>query len=304
MKKRSVPRASLLIVLVLAAVTGIVLAFYPQLDIKIASLFFDPTKKDFVLRFDPLLGNLRDISMWVVAALVVPAPATIVLKVLIPRTRWPMRSSAAVFLLLTFALGPGLLVNGLLKDQWPRSRPIDVAEFGGDERFVPWWDPRGNCRQNCSFVAGEGSAAFWTIAPAMLVPVPWRPVAIGSAIAFGSAVSLLRMAFGAHFMSDVLFAGIFIFMIVWVIHGLFFRWRRDKVLEIGLERIAFAGRAFVRDASIRVAAALLRGGRLIFRRNGAQICQAIRAQRGSNEACTPNYSPQSKTALRLPEQNF
>ncbi|MEI9804295.1 MAG: hypothetical protein WDN48_07260 [Pseudolabrys sp.] len=63
------------------------------------------------------------------------------------------------------ALGPGLAVNVLLKDHWGRPRPIDVTQFGGMDKFVPWWDPRGACPNNCSFVSGDVAGAFWTIAP-------------------------------------------------------------------------------------------------------------------------------------------
>lgn len=216
-------RASLFTVLFLMGVTGLILGCDPKLDLLIADLFFDHHKHDFMLRLDPLLGRLRDLSMWVVAALVVPSAIVLAAKLLNTRVRLPMSSRAAIFLLMTFALGPGLLVNVLLKNEWSRPRPIDVAEFGGNEHFVAWWDWRGDCPKNCSFVAGEGSAAFWTLAPAALTPLPLRPLAFGAAIAFGTAVSLLRMAFGAHFASDVIFAGIFDFLIVWATHRLVFR---------------------------------------------------------------------------------
>ena len=34
-----------------------------------------------------------------------------------------------------------------------------LTEFGGTGHFVPWWDPRGDCPKNCSFIAGEPSLA-------------------------------------------------------------------------------------------------------------------------------------------------
>ena len=71
-------------------------------------------------------------------------------------------------MLLTLVLAPGVVANLVFKEHWSRPRPIDVTEFGGSEHFRPWWDPRGDCPKNCSFVAGEPSGAFWTLAPAML----------------------------------------------------------------------------------------------------------------------------------------
>jgi lipid A 4'-phosphatase len=133
----------------------------------------------------------------------------------------------------------------VLKDYWPRSRPIDVPQFNGEERFTAWWDPRGGCPKNCSFVGGEASGAFWTLAPAALSPPAWRPVAYGAAIAFGAGVSVLRMAFGAHFFTDIVFAEVFTFLIIWLAHGFVYRWRStrfsDQAVERMIERFAVPG---------------------------------------------------------------
>ena len=48
-----------------------------------------------------------------------------------------MCGRTVVFLIATMALGPGLMANVLLKDHWGRSRPIDVKQFGGNERLSP-----------------------------------------------------------------------------------------------------------------------------------------------------------------------
>ncbi len=122
---------------------------------------------------------------------------------------------AALFLIVTLAVGPGLLANVILKDHWARMRPVDVPQLGGHERFTAWWDPRGPCPENCSFIAGEPSGAFWTLAPAALAPPQWRPVAYAGAILFGVAMGALRMAGGGHFFSDFVFAGVFMFLVVW-----------------------------------------------------------------------------------------
>jgi membrane-associated PAP2 superfamily phosphatase len=233
-------RTGLLLSLIVAAVTGLTFALYPELDLKIAGLFYDPARHDFPLRLDPLLGVLREESMWVVTLLVAPAAGALAVKVLLPFTRMLMSARAAVFLVTTLVLGPGLLVNVGMKDHWSRPRPINVAEFGGGERFVPWWDPRGMCRRNCSYVGGESAGAFWTLAPAALAPPHWRGVAYAAALTFGAAVGMLRMMFGGHFFSDVVFSGVFVFIVVWIIHGMLYRWRAtrtsDKVIEHAIER--------------------------------------------------------------------
>lgn len=235
-------RTGLLIALAIAAVVGLVFGLYPDLDLRISALFFDPEKKDFMLRWQPFFIYLRDGAMLVVAALIVPAIAALALKFVLPRRRMLVPGRAVVFLIATLVVGPGLVTNIVLKDYWPRSRPIDVPQFNGEERFTAWWDPRGVCPKNCSFVAGEGSGAFWTLAPAAVTPPQWRPLAYGAALTFGVAVSALRLTFGAHFFSDIVFAGVFMFLIIWVAHGLIYRWKRtrfsDEAVEQGIERVA------------------------------------------------------------------
>src|ERR1700758_2048800 len=110
-----------------------------------------------------------------------------------------------------------------------------VLQFGGDYRFEPWWDPRGDCPNNCSFVAGEPSGAFWTLAPAALAPPPLQAVAYGAALVFGVALGAFRMAAGAHFFSDVVFAGVLMYLVIWTAHGLIYRWPATRLDEKALE---------------------------------------------------------------------
>src|ERR671933_1906560 len=136
-------RTGLVIALGISAVAGLVFTLFPELDLAIARRFYDVGQQDFPLRFHPTLVWLRAESMWVVTALVAPAVVALALKLLLPFTRMLMSARAVVFLIATLILSPGLFVNVIMKDYWSRSRPIDVPEFSGSERFVPWWDPRG-----------------------------------------------------------------------------------------------------------------------------------------------------------------
>ena len=150
---------------------------------------------------------------------------------------------------MTLALGPGALVNGVLKEHWGRSRPIDVTQFGGPEHFVAWWDPRGDCPSNCAFVSGDVAGAVWTIAPAALAPPAWRALAYGAALALGLGMAALRVMAGGHFVSDVMFAGVFTFLIIWIMHGLIYRWPRTRLsdddVEHALERATMRGYDFI-----------------------------------------------------------
>jgi len=63
---------------------------------------------------------------------------------------------------------------------------------------------------------------FWTLAPAALAPASWRFLAYASAIAFGVGMGAMRVAMGAHFFTDVVFAGLFTFIIIVLAYGLIF----------------------------------------------------------------------------------
>src|SRR5439155_19605392 len=141
-------------------------------------------------------------------AIAAAAFIAVAIKLVLPRRPMLIPGRGAVLMIATLTLAPGLLANVILKDEWGRPRPQEIEAFGGREHFVAWWDPRGDCPTHCSFVAGEPSGAFWTLAPATLVPPPWRALAYGAAVAFGSAVGVLRMAAGGHFFTDVVFAGV------------------------------------------------------------------------------------------------
>ena len=110
---------------------------------------------------------------------------------------------------------------------------------------MPWWDPRGSCGRNCSFFSGEGATAFWTYAPAALAPPQWRPLAYAAATLFGITTSVLRMAFGGHFFTDVAIAGLVTFLVIWFAYACIYRWPStrlsDERIDAALTRLAWPG---------------------------------------------------------------
>ena len=125
-----------------------------------------------------------------------------------------------LFVLLSLILGPGLVVNGILKDWWGRPRPRQVVELGGTARHVPPF-VIGNLGKEKSFPCGHCSVGY-------LYCVGWfiwrrrRPkLAIGSlslAILLGSLLGVGRMAAGGHFLSDVLWSGCIAFAVTLMLY--------------------------------------------------------------------------------------
>jgi lipid A 4'-phosphatase len=115
-----------------------------------------------------------------------------------------------LYLLLVPALGSGLIVNLLLKDNWGRPRPDQTTLFGSDREFTPAFvmsDQRGK-----SFSSGHTSGAF-ALLPLIFLARRHRKSVAAAVLAYGAGVSLARIAAGGHFFSDVL-VSIFIMYIV------------------------------------------------------------------------------------------
>jgi membrane-associated PAP2 superfamily phosphatase len=174
-----------------------------NIDIGISRLFYDPATSTFIGNTNPKLAMLRDNGR--VAVYTCVGCALLGLAAFLPWRVPSIRPRATAFLVISLLTGPGLLVNVLMKPYWGRPRPSEITQFGGTLSFVNWWDPTGACDTNCSFISGEASTAAWMFGPAMLLPPPWRAVAIAGAAAFTVIVSTQRIAAGGHFLTDVVF---------------------------------------------------------------------------------------------------
>ena len=185
-----------------------VFAYNPQIDIDVARWFF---------RDGAFMGETAEAKA--VRGFFYGFPIVVCVAIAMGRSfRLPPaftpQSRTIIFVTLSMALGPGLLVNVILKDNWHRPRPVHVKEFGGPMDFRPIGYRDGACDKNCSFVSGETSSAFWLVGPASLAPPPYRVPAVAAALGVGAATGILRMAFGGHFLSDVIFAALFTLLLI------------------------------------------------------------------------------------------
>ena len=174
-------RTGLIVALFVAAGAGLVLGLFPEIDLWIAQAFYDAIDANdnlFTLSSSPTISALRKFGTWLEILLIASPVIAVIAKLFLPQTKMFISGRAAVFLILSYALGPGLLVNVALKDNWGRPRPGHITQFGGDQRFNAFWDFRGECQRNCSFVSGEAASAAWTMAPAALAPSSWRPLSL------------------------------------------------------------------------------------------------------------------------------
>ena len=264
----AVTRNWLLASVAVGVLVGVLFAAFPFWDLEIAGLFFDPTAAKFPLSIDYSANIIRRIANWIPFLLLAPAVFVLLRKLALPSSKMLMAPSVVMFLVGSFLLGPGLTSNLLLKENWGRPRPNFVQQFAGSETFQPWWHPSTACKRNCSFVSGEASQAFWTVAPASLAPPQIRPFALGGAVLFGTAVGAMRVVFGRHFVTDIVFAGVITIAIVMALYRLLLDplRRSDERME---RTIVLASRALYRGL-----AAGLAGAGWVLSKAGAALSQA------------------------------
>src|SRR5437868_3894860 len=140
-------RTGLVIALAVAATVGLVFGLRPDLDLKLAALFFDPERGGFWRAYDPVYLRARDVAVWLVTLVAAPAVAALAAKFVWPRRPLIIPGRAIVLMLVTLALAPG-----------------------------------------------------------------------------------------AHFLTDWIFAGVFSFLVVWVVHGWLYRWPRTRISDAAVER--------------------------------------------------------------------
>lgn len=217
------------------AVTGLLAAhaaalavfqIWPAVDLTVSGWFFDPVA-GFRLARDPWLEGIRMLVWRLSTAMVLLALAGLALA-LAGRRLWGIGARLWGFVALLYLLGPGLLVNGVLKRFWGRARPADIVEFGGAAHFTPPWPPADECARNCSFVSGEAAAAAALMVSALLILAVLRPRLAPAFHRFGTVLAVmlpgvgigLRIATGRHFLSDTVFAALFVLAIALLLRRL------------------------------------------------------------------------------------
>lgn len=229
-------RTGLFIALGAAALFVALTALFPQLDLAAARLFYDPATKTFPASASRTLEFLRNMAMVIAWLFAAPAILALLVKLVWPERPLMISGRKMVFIIVTIVLSAGVLTNAVFKQHWGRPRPAATTDFNGKWEFKPWYDSSGACPRNCSFFSGEAATAFWTYAPASLAPVTIRPLAYVAATVFGAATGFLRMTFGGHYLSDVVVAGLVAFFVVWLAHGLLFRWGANRLSDEAIDR--------------------------------------------------------------------
>lgn len=215
--------ADLLLVVGLAALATLPF-LTPTLDLALQRLFYAPDAPNpWGGENAPLWRGLYRYGPW-------PALFTALgaLSVLIAG-RWRRALARwrvpALYLLLSLALGPGLLVNVAFKDHWGRPRPRQVTELGGTWPYQTFVE-KGIGGRGKSFPCGHSSMGYFFIAFYFLWRrrYPLRAAAcLAASLVFGTLIGAARMAAGGHFASDVAWSAVMAAAAAWLVYHVMLR---------------------------------------------------------------------------------
>jgi lipid A 4'-phosphatase len=199
---------------------ALLLTSLPGIDLWFSFLFYRPGSGFFLADWPPVQLLFRS-APYITAAIVLFAIAAGTRHYFGRRNLLGCDARAALYIVLALAIGPGLLVNTILKDHWGRARPSQIVAFGGDKQFTPALVPSRQCERNCSFSSGHAALGFSLVAFAFLATERRRRrLAIVGAVAAGSLLGLARIAQGGHFLSDVILSGLLVTATSWLLHRL------------------------------------------------------------------------------------
>ncbi len=191
-----------------------VFVVFPDLDLMVSRWFVEG--QTFFLGDNPFLREVRDISRQAQPYLIGSMIMLIALHKFLPHRMRFCSPHKPLFVLLSFAAGP-LLVVQTLKVLIGRVRPRALVEFGGTADFTPVWQFSAACSRACSFPSGEASAAAASLSLLVFVPARLRWAAAIILVPCLVFVAFNRVILGAHFLSDVVLGWLLtMFVMAWV----------------------------------------------------------------------------------------
>lgn len=198
------------------AILAMVFLAWPRLDLLFSGLFYDPNA-GFWLADLPLIQHLRE-GIWKLIVLGALGALAALAFTKTFRSTTPVLNKVWEVICLLYLLGPALLVDVILKGHWGRARPANVTEFGGTADFSQAFVLTDQCAKNCSFVSGEGSGVTALLIGVLLVignqsPRPAHKWIKTTAFVVAALGLSLRIIMGRHFLSDTIFAALFVTII-------------------------------------------------------------------------------------------
>lgn len=185
---------------------GLMLLFFPKLDIGVSSLFFRKESMDFI-------GNASMFQQ--IYLILIPCSYVSCFAIVMSRNEYMSRKCVYTFLCAFCII---ILCSTISKNFFHRPRPYSITEFGGRYDFsLPLHI--GDCKKNCSFVSGHATISFALCSFCILLKkkdVLGRGAISAIACTLGAICGATRVIRGMHFMSDIVFAGLLSYSVLFI----------------------------------------------------------------------------------------
>ncbi|WP_425362650.1 phosphatase PAP2 family protein [Candidatus Tisiphia endosymbiont of Hybos culiciformis] len=208
---------------------GIVLLLtllFPSFDIDFSKLFYD-SKDGFIYRDNNIVQLLFEIIPTLTKLLFIVTLLYLLYLIVKHKTFNKLIISGGFYIILSTAIGPGLLVNHIFKENFGRARPVQIKDFNGTKNFTRAFSVSNECVHNCSFSSGHAAMGYSLTSLAYIVPFIYFSRIYSISLIFGSLIGLSRILMGGHFLSDVL-ASCFVVLII--NHILYLCWQKLKLM--------------------------------------------------------------------------
>ena len=223
-------------VLIAFGLAVVFFALFPTLDLTVEHWLHTP-EDGFFLRHNPIVTFVYHGVEWFSGGALLLTLAVLIGGFGFRHPDLRRHGRAATFFLLAVVLGPGLIVNGVFKENWGRARPAQVQEFGGQKQYTPPLQATDQCSRNCSFASGHASIGFVLLALGYAFPRHRRRW-FAAGIALGLLVGLGRMIQGRHFLSDVIFSGLFVTMASMWLNSMMVYYDNPELLRLRVRQAA------------------------------------------------------------------
>lgn len=196
---------------------GVIFFVFPQIDLAISAFFFKDgifyLAKSPVIKFIYHYGHLLAVLTGIFAFLSITYMALRKVDLL-----FGFRKKIYIFMVLAILVGPALIVNTVLKENFGRARPKDIVEFGGNKEFTKPLSISNQCDTNCSFVSGHSSTGFYFCAVALIFSSRKKKLVFWAGILLGTVIGLTRIIAGGHFASDIYFSFVAVYLPALLLH--------------------------------------------------------------------------------------
>lgn len=203
----------LLPIIIMAAITP----FTPGIDLAISHYFFDPTESFQTNAFYTFMYDYG-----IIPGQLAFAASAILLFLSCFFRKWNQWYPSSLVMVLTLAIGSGLITHAIFKDHWGRPRPKQVIEFGGIQPFRPYYEPNffHQPEPSKSFPCGHCTMGFYFFALALIGRQTGKKKLFYGALVFalllGTLLSLARIAQGGHFLTDTLASALIMWLTAYV----------------------------------------------------------------------------------------